>query len=62
MSFTIPTSMANILKSKELDKDQKMNLIKSYTEDMNDEKGNKLEKIGNQEAVALMMALELNAL
>lgn len=62
MTFPIPYSLAMVLKSKELIKDQKINLVKSYTEDVNDENGKKMEQIPVQHGVSLIMALEMGAL
>lgn len=62
MSFRIPISLAKLLISKELSNDQKINLVKSYTDDLKDEDGKAMERIPRQQAVALIMALEVNAL
>jgi hypothetical protein len=60
--FDIPRSLAEILQKRQLSNHQKMNLVKSYTEDLKDEKGESMERISNQTAVVLLMALELEAL
>lgn len=62
ISFEIPQSLAAVLKRREVTKDQKINLVKSYTDDVRDEKGKKMEQIPVQHGVALIMALELGAL
>lgn len=62
VQFSIPDSLGQILLNGELSKDQKINLVKSYTDNLEDEKGKKLETIPNQQAVCLIMALEIDAL
>lgn len=62
LQFSIPDSLGDIINSSELSKDQKINLVKSYTDNLKDEKGKDLETIPNQQAVCLIMALEIDAL
>ena len=62
VQFSIPDSLGQILLNGELSKDQKINLVKSYTDNLKDEKGKELESIPNQQAVCLIMALEIDAL
>lgn len=62
VTFKIPAELGQALRSKELTNDQKINLVKSYTEDIKDEAGQEMIRIPNQDAVTLIMALELGAL
>lgn len=62
IQFSIPNSLGQIMRNDELSKDQKINLVRSYTDVMKDENGKDMETIPNQHAVCLIMALELEAL
>lgn len=62
IAFSIPTELASVLESSDLNRDQKILLVKSYTEEIKGDKGNLLKQIPNQHGVILIMALELGAL
>lgn len=62
LSFRIPMSLAGVIGSDELTNDQKINMVKSFTDEIRDEDGKLMERIPNQHAVILIMALELSAL
>lgn len=62
ISFRIPMELAKILENYELETSQKINLVKSYTDKLRDEDGHLLPNIPRQQAVALIMALEVGAL
>lgn len=62
VSFSIPNELGKILASEELSNDQKINLVKSYTDQIKGENGKELTQIPNQQAVILIMALEVGAL
>ena len=62
ISFGIPGELANIMKTKDMSNDQKINLVKSYTDDIHGEDGKPLPRIENQQAVILIMALEWSTL
>jgi hypothetical protein len=62
ISFRIPLELAKILENYELSKEQKINLVKSYTEKLRDEDNNLLPNIPEQHAVIMIMALEVKAL
>lgn len=59
IDFRIPIELANIIESDELSPDQKINLVKSYTDDITGEDGKPLPRISNQYAVILIMVQEL---
>lgn len=62
LSFRVPLEMVTILENHELSQDQKILLVKSYTDKLRDEDNNLLPNISNQIAVILIMALEVKAL
>lgn len=62
VTFSLPIELAQTLESKQLSKDEKINLVKSWTSEVKDEDGKLLARIPNQEGVILIMALEVGAL
>lgn len=62
LTFRIPIELASVLESKELETGQKINLVKSYTDKIKGDDGKLLPRIAQQQAVALIMALEVGAL
>lgn len=62
VSFRIPKSLSRILDKKELSKEQKIMLVKSFADVIKNEDGTEQERIPDQHAVILIMALELDAI
>lgn len=62
ITFSLPIELAQTLESKQLSKNEKINLVKSWTSEVKDENGKLLPRIPNQEGVILIMALEVGAL